>query len=68
MHNSNRSARAKKRPMGVATNQGIGMLAHMPKEEELSLLAYALWQARGCPEGSPQEDWFRAVVELRHTA
>ena len=34
------------------------------REEDIPVLAYKLWQARGCPEGSPQEDWFRAVEEL----
>jgi hypothetical protein len=24
-----------------------------------------LWQARGCPKGSPEEDWFHAVQNLR---
>ena len=23
-------------------------------------LAYELWQARGCPDGSPEVDWFMA--------
>lgn len=23
-------------------------------------LAYELWQARGCPDGSPEVDWFQA--------
>jgi len=27
--------------------------------------AYELWQARGCPVGSDQEDWFNAETELR---
>jgi Protein of unknown function (DUF2934) len=27
--------------------------------------AYELWQARGCPIGSSQEDWFRAEQELK---
>jgi hypothetical protein len=27
-------------------------------------LAYAYWEARGRPEGSPCEDWFRAEREL----
>jgi Protein of unknown function (DUF2934) len=27
--------------------------------------AYELWQARGCPYGSPEVDWFRAERELR---
>ena len=33
--------------------------------EDLAALAYSLWQARGCPEGSPEEDWFHAAEQLR---
>ena len=33
-------------------------------DDEISTLAYRLWKERGCPVGSPQEDWFRAKVEL----
>jgi hypothetical protein len=36
--------------------------------EDIASLAHQLWQARGCPEGSPQEDWFHAVEELRSRA
>jgi hypothetical protein len=32
---------------------------------EIAALAHELWQARGCPEGSPEEDWFRAAEQLR---
>jgi hypothetical protein len=32
--------------------------------EQIATLAYALWEARGCPEGSPQVDWFHAEQEL----
>jgi hypothetical protein len=35
-----------------------------PTPEQIASLAYALWQERGCPEGSPQEDWLRAEQEL----
>jgi hypothetical protein len=31
---------------------------------ETAELAYELWEARGCPDGSPEEDWFRATKEL----
>lgn len=34
--------------------------------EQVANLAYALWQERGCPDGSPQEDWFRAEEQLQH--
>lgn len=35
-----------------------------PTHEEIVSLAYVLWQQRGCPEGSSEEDWFRAEQEL----
>jgi Protein of unknown function (DUF2934) len=31
---------------------------------EIAVLAYKLWMDRGCPVGSPDEDWFRAEREL----
>ena len=34
-------------------------------EEDIAVLAYELWQARGCPDGSPDEDWYQAVERLR---
>lgn len=33
--------------------------------QEVAELAYRYWQARGCPDGSPEEDWFRAERELQ---
>jgi Protein of unknown function (DUF2934) len=41
--------------------QGIPSFSH----DDLASLAYELWQARGCPNGSSEEDWFRAAEELR---
>ena len=35
--------------------------------EEIARLAYALWEARGCQDGNPEEDWLRAEEELRKT-
>ena len=34
-------------------------------QEERALRAYRLWEERGCPIGSPEEDWFRAEEEIR---
>jgi len=31
-----------------------------------TLLAYEFWRARGCPDGSPEDDWFLAEEQLRH--
>jgi hypothetical protein len=35
---------------------------------QVAALAYAHWEARGCPDGSPEEDWYCAENELRQTA
>lgn len=34
--------------------------------DEIAALAYQFWNERGCPIGSPDEDWFRAEAELNH--
>ena len=36
--------------------------------EEVAALARALWKARGCPEGLPEQDWFRAERALQSQA
>jgi hypothetical protein len=36
-----------------------------PSEQDIAAHAYRLWQSRGCPEGSPEKDWFQAVEEMR---
>ena len=35
------------------------------EHQRIAQLAYDLWQKRGCPIGSADEDWFRAENELR---
>ena len=32
---------------------------------EIAVLAHELWQARGCPQGSPDVDWLAAEQQLR---
>jgi hypothetical protein len=34
------------------------------KQQQTALLAYQFWTERGCPVGSPAEDWFRAELQL----
>jgi len=36
--------------------------------DHVAELAYTLWESRGCPIGSPEEDWFKAEQELAATA
>jgi hypothetical protein len=35
-----------------------------PQHEEVEKLAYRLWEERGKPLGSPDDDWFRAEEAL----
>jgi len=34
-------------------------------DEEIGRLAHQYWMERGCPIGTPEEDWFRAVEEIK---
>jgi Protein of unknown function (DUF2934) len=36
-----------------------------PEHRSIGELAYRLWQARGCPEGSAERDWLDAEKQLR---
>lgn len=47
-----------------ATERGIVSFGH----KEIAALAHELWQNRGCPIGSPEEDWGHAVEALRSRA
>ena len=42
----------------------LGETSEPQNREQIAALAYALWQARGCPDGTPDEDWFRAQREI----
>jgi hypothetical protein len=39
-----------------------------PTKEEIARLARAMWEARGCPEGMAERDWFRAEQFLKSRA
>ena len=52
------SPRNARRAVGSSTSTAT------PAEDTTSALARALWKARGCPEGLPEEDWFRAERAL----
>jgi hypothetical protein len=44
------------------------VVAEEPDSTSIAALAYQLWQARGCPEGSPEIDWFLAEQKLSQSA
>jgi hypothetical protein len=48
----------------ATVGHGIASFGH----DDIAALAYELWEARGCPVGSPELDWFHAVKELRSRA
>jgi len=54
LHSQELHARATEQPHAISFD-----------EAEIALLAYELWCARGCPAGSPDEDWFNAEEQLR---
>jgi len=31
---------------------------------QIAAIAYQFWLDRGCPDGSPDEDWFKAELEF----
>jgi Protein of unknown function (DUF2934) len=44
-----------------AVGHGVATFGH----DDIAALAYELWQTRGRPNGSPEEDWFHAEEVLR---
>jgi hypothetical protein len=55
------SQEADKLTKAIAFGYGVMTLGH----DEIATLAHELWEARGCPFGSAEEDWLRAEKELR---
>jgi len=58
------SPEAREHGHAETVGHGIASFGH----GEIAALAFELWHARGCPGGSPDEDWFHAVEELRSRA
>jgi hypothetical protein len=40
----------------------------VPTEQEIAQRAHRLWELRGCPAGTAQQDWFEAEQELLENA
>jgi hypothetical protein len=55
------SQEAHRHTQAATSGHGVAAFGH----NDIAALAHQLWQARGCPEGSPDEDWFRAAEQLR---
>jgi len=48
---------------GITTNPSVEIAAPT-NQQQIAALAYEFWKNRGCPEGTPEEDWFRAERDL----
>jgi hypothetical protein len=58
---------AHRQTQAAAAGHGIATFSHA----DIAKRAHELWEARGCPEGTADQDWFDAAQELRsraHTA
>jgi hypothetical protein len=51
-------------PTLINSEKTAGAAPRSVSDTEIAPLAYKLWQGRGCPIGSPDEDWFRVEAEL----
>jgi hypothetical protein len=58
-----RTARSVEAPEVVEV--AAALVATVPSQEAIAVLAHSYWEARGCVGGSPEEDWLRAEQELR---
>jgi hypothetical protein len=47
-----------------ASQSPAASIESSPTNEEIAILACSLWPARGCPDGTPDEDWFNAEKAL----
>jgi Protein of unknown function (DUF2934) len=52
-----------RKPPGSATATD-SQVPDTSAQEDLAKLAYALWEQRGCPYGSPEVDWLEAERNL----
>ena len=50
------------------TEAGSSLSAEASRQNDIARLAYALWQQRGCPEGSAESDWLEAEQKMRESS
>ena len=49
---------------GTITAPTLAVSSEFETREQIAALAYVLWQGRGCPDGTADEDWCRAEQEI----
>ena len=58
------AARPKHSPNTAEIPSTLARAEYAPSHEEIAALAYTYWLERGCPSGSPEQDWQRAEREF----
>jgi hypothetical protein len=51
----------------IAAYPDLNSLLAALEHERIAALAYFFWQQRGCPDGSPDDDWLRAEQHIRES-
>ena len=51
----------------LSSSRELTFLCAALEHELIVALAHRYWMERGCPEGSAEEDWFRAEHDIRDT-
>lgn len=51
-------------PDHATTGHGVAAFGH----QDIAALAYSLWEKKGRPQDSAEQDWYEAVRELRSRA
>lgn len=62
---SKRDTTQQKTPQNGGRKHQPLALPGTPEYDRIAARAFELWQMRGCPIGSPEEDWIRAEEELQ---
>jgi hypothetical protein len=70
-HNSKTEQEVTNGAVSMTSSGGAAVLDQMPftngdgRVAEIARLAYSYWEARGCTNGSAEEDWVRAEQEMK---
>ena len=54
--------------LSSVTQSDLTSLSAALEQEKIAVLAHRHWHERGCPEGSAEEDWFRAEQDIHKQA
>ncbi len=59
---------ADKNVLSGTTETSRPVVSNELTNEKIQQLAYALWEQRGCPDGSSEQDWIEAEAQMRNNS